>query len=38
LARGIALAMVVKPGKLTGSRFDPPMIQALTWWSDFQFE
>jgi hypothetical protein len=38
LARGIALAIVVKPGKLTGARFDPPMIQALTWCSDFEFE
>ncbi len=36
-ARGIALAIVVKPGKLTGSRFDPPTIQALTWCSDFEF-
>jgi hypothetical protein len=38
LARGIAMAIVVKPGRLTGGRrFDPPTIQALTWCSDFEF-
>ena len=36
-ARGIAMATVVKPGKLSGSRFDAPTIQSLTWCSDFEF-
>jgi hypothetical protein len=37
LARGIAMATVVKPGRLTGSRFEAPTIQSLTWCSDFDF-
>jgi len=39
LARGIALSVVIKPGKLLdgGRRFDPPMIESLTWCADFHF-
>jgi hypothetical protein len=39
LARGIALSVVIKPGKVfdRGRRFDPPMIEALTWCADFEF-
>jgi hypothetical protein len=39
LARGIALSIVIKPGKLLdrGRAFDPPMIEALTWCADFTF-
>jgi hypothetical protein len=39
LARGIALSIVIKPGKVFdgGRRFDPPTIEALTWCADFQF-
>lgn len=37
-ARGIALSVVMKPGKLFdgGSKFDPPSIEALTWCADFR--
>ena len=35
LARGIALSVVVKPGKLTAGTFDPPQIEALTWCANF---
>ena len=39
LARGIALAVVIKPGKVfdRGRRFDPPSIESLTWCADFHF-
>jgi hypothetical protein len=39
LARGIALSVVIKPGKTydRGRKFDPPMIEALTWCADFEF-
>ncbi len=39
LARGIALAVVIKPGKVfdRGRRFDPPSIETLTWCADFYF-
>jgi hypothetical protein len=39
LARGIALSIVIKPGKVFGggSKFDPPSIEALTWCADFTF-
>jgi hypothetical protein len=39
LARGIALSVVIKPGKVfdRGRRFDPPAIEALTWCADFEF-
>lgn len=39
LARGIALSVVIKPGKVfdRGRRFDPPTIEALTWCADFEF-
>jgi hypothetical protein len=39
LARGIALSVVIKPGKTFdhGRRFDPPTIEALTWCADFKF-
>ena len=35
IARGIAVSIVVKPGKIQGNNFDPPSIEALTWCSDF---
>jgi hypothetical protein len=39
VARGIALSVVIKPGKVFagGSKFDPPAIEALTWCADFKF-
>lgn len=39
LARGIALSLVIKPGKVfdRGRKFDPPTIEALTWCADFRF-
>jgi len=39
-ARGIALAVVIKPGQLfdNNTRFDPPAIETLTWCADFTFE
>jgi len=39
LARGIALSVVIKPGKTfdRGRRFDPPTIESLTWCADFEF-
>lgn len=39
LARGIALSVVIKPGKVfdRGRKFDPPTIEALTWCADFEF-
>lgn len=39
LARGIALSVVIKPGKTfdQGRKFDPPTIEALTWCADFKF-
>jgi hypothetical protein len=39
LARGIALSVLIKPGKAFdgGRRFDPPMIEALTWCANFRF-
>jgi len=38
-ARGIALSVVIKPGKVfdRGRKFDPPTIEALTWCADFDF-
>jgi hypothetical protein len=38
-ARGIALSVVIKPGKTfdRGRKFDPPTIEALTWCADFEF-
>jgi hypothetical protein len=38
-ARGIALSIVIKPGRVfdRGRKFDPPMIEALTWCADFEF-
>jgi hypothetical protein len=37
-ARGIGLAIVVKPGNLDESgEFVPPSIEALTWCADFKF-
>jgi hypothetical protein len=38
-ARGIALSVVIKPGRVfdRGRHFDPPMIEALTWCADFEF-
>ena len=38
LARGIALSVVIKPGKTfdRGRKFDPPTIESLTWCADFQ--
>jgi hypothetical protein len=38
-ARGIALSVVIKPGKVfdRGRKFDPPTIEALTWCADFEF-
>jgi hypothetical protein len=36
-ARGIGLAIVVKPGKLDRGAFVPPSIEALTWCADFEF-
>jgi hypothetical protein len=39
LARGIALSVVIKPGKTfdSGRKFDPPTIEGLTWCADFEF-
>jgi hypothetical protein len=39
LARGIAVSMVIKPGKVfdRGRKFDPPTIETLTWCADFKF-
>ena len=40
LARGIGLAIAVKPETLTDDsppKFDPPSFQALTWCADFHF-
>ena len=39
LARGIALSVVIKPGKTfdRGRKFDPPTIESLTWCADFEF-
>jgi hypothetical protein len=39
LARGIALAVVIKPGTVPpgGHRFDPPAIETLTWCANFKF-
>jgi hypothetical protein len=39
LARGIALSVVIKPGKTfdRGRKFDPPTIEGLTWCADFEF-
>jgi hypothetical protein len=39
LARGIALAVVIKPGKVFdgGHKFEPPSIETLTWCADFHF-
>jgi hypothetical protein len=39
LARGIALSVVIKPGKTFdgGRKFDPPTIESLTWCADFEF-
>jgi len=39
LARGIALSVVIKPGKTfdRGHKFDPPTIESLTWCADFEF-
>jgi len=39
LARGIALSVVIKPGKLfdRGRKFDPTTLEALTWCADFEF-
>jgi hypothetical protein len=39
LARGIAVSVVIKPGKVfgRGRKFDPPSIEALTWCADFDF-
>ena len=38
-ARGIALSVVIKPGKAFdgGRRFEPPAIETLTWCANFQF-
>jgi hypothetical protein len=36
VARGIAVSIVIKPGKvLPDDTFDPPSIEALTWCADF---
>jgi hypothetical protein len=39
LARGIALSVAIKPGKVfdRGRKFEPPAIEALTWCADFHF-
>src|SRR5262249_11823221 len=39
VARGIALSVVIKPGKTfdQGRKLDPPTIEALTWCADFEF-
>jgi len=37
-ARGIALSIVTKPGKvLDDGEFDPPAFEALTWCANFKF-
>jgi len=35
IARGIAVSIVVKPGKMETDDFDPPSIEALTWCANF---
>jgi hypothetical protein len=37
VARGIGLAIAVKPGSVENGEFDPPSFQALTWCADFKF-
>ena len=36
-ARGIGLAIAIKPGKVRNRTFVPPAIQALTWCAEFKF-
>lgn len=38
LARGIAIATLVKPGTLRRGTFEPPTIETVTWCADFRFE
>jgi hypothetical protein len=37
VARGIGLAIAVKPGSVENGKFDPPSFQTLTWCADFKF-
>lgn len=37
LARGIGLAIAIKPGDVRNGTFVPPAFQALTWCADFKF-
>jgi len=36
-ARGIGLAIAIKPGKVDRGSFVPPAFEALTWCADFRF-
>jgi len=36
-ARGIGLAIAIKPGEVRNGTFVPPAFQALTWCADFKF-
>jgi len=36
-ARGIGLAIAMKPGKVLNGKFIPPAFQTLTWCADFKF-
>lgn len=36
-ARGIGLAIAIKPGKVIDGEFVPPAFEALTWCADFKF-
>ena len=36
-ARGIGLAIAIKPGQVVDGAFVPPAFQALTWCADFKF-
>ena len=36
-ARGIALSVLIKPSEKFDGRFDPPMIESLTWCATFEF-
>jgi hypothetical protein len=37
LARGIGLAIAIKPGEVRNGKFVPPAFQELTWCADFKF-
>ena len=36
-ARGIALSVLIKPSEEFDGKFDPPMIESLTWCATFKF-